>query len=286
MNKKIAGAILAASILGMIVFGYRYFLEEKEMSENKIYQSFRDFPYNDMEYMNDISYMQLKKIYEEIEFLGEFKTGGEEDLFYLEKFRQMINGELPYVNLETGETVYLNWKDNIRDLEENYTFFSFDMDMNGGTDLCVKNLQGDVRIFRYDSYDSKIILWKEWISPSCLYILGSSSICWDWNGVRHTFEKLDSEGDVEMSVYFTDDVFYTNGKEFYMVTLPVYRDNEVPDADALRKQAYYDQETGLYYFRVTEEQYSELTEEYFKAFLISQEKLEMLTVPVNELIRE
>ena len=51
----------------------------------------------------------------------------------------------------------------------------------------------------------------------------------------------------------------------------------------MKEQAYYSEEEDLYFFNVTEEQYHELTEDFFEANDISEEKLKTIGYTYDEL---
>ena len=83
--------------------------------------------------------------------------------------------------------------------------------------------------------------------------------------IEWDFLGLDKNGNEICSVWF-DIWFYLDEemddmREVYIMTFPEYsdRENEIPED--IKKQGY--NYYGTYIFRVTEEQYNELTEEYF-----------------------
>ena len=52
----------------------------------------------------------------------------------------------------------------------------------------------------------------------------------------------------------------------YLVSLPVYAEAERNEIDEnIVKQGYFDRSASIYYFRVTESQYDELTKDYYQA---------------------
>ena len=57
------------------------------------------------------------------------------------------------------------------------------------------------------------------------------------------------------------------GETAYVVSMPYYEENtdSAEKREMMQDQAYYVKDTGLYYFRVTKEQYEQLTEAYFQA---------------------
>lgn len=70
-----------------------------------------------------------------------------------------------------------------------------------------------------------------------------------------------------------------------MVTIPVYadEDRQIKITQELKEQAYYSKESQLYMFNVTEEQYNELTEDFFQAGTISEERRKEVGYVYDEL---
>ena len=77
-----------------------------------------------------------------------------------------------------------------------------------------------------------------------------------------------------MGVYF---LFYEYGEDAasWLVTVPTYYDEEkeIDIPQEMIEQAYFCEESGLYMFNVSEQQYDELTKAYFEAERLSEENL-------------
>ena len=62
------------------------------------YDSHGDFPYENMDFVDDATYAFLEKVYDEIDFYCEFELG---DLTvydeYIEAYRKLLNSEIPFV---------------------------------------------------------------------------------------------------------------------------------------------------------------------------------------------
>ena len=54
----------------------------------------------------------------------------------------------------------------------------------------------------------------------------------------------------------------------------------------MQDQAYYVKDTGLYYFRVTKEQYEQLTEAYFQAEMEATHNIKKVRYTYDEVISE
>ncbi|MNV73653.1 hypothetical protein D3C71_1668190 [compost metagenome] len=70
-----------------------------------------------------------------------------------------------------------------------------------------------------------------------------------------------------------------------MVSLPQYtnQDSQIYITEELKNQAYFDEGQKLYYFRVTEEQFDELTKDYFNAVELADKNINDVTFSYNEL---
>lgn len=164
-----------------------------------------------------------------------------------------------------------------------FTYYLFDMDGDGNPELCIWNYA--TFVFKYDMQSKEMILWLSTGSPS-ERIHGTQTLRWDWDGVRHTLCRLDESGEVAFGVYFMEEATWSNGKVAFMVTVPSYEDKEIEITMKMKKQAYFNEEDGLYYFNVTEAQYDELTKDYFQAREKSEEELEKVTYTYEELFSD
>ena len=258
------------------------------------YDSHRDFPYENMDFVDNATYAFLKKTYDEIDFYGEFQTG---DLSvydeYIEAYRRLLNNEIPftvqdsYYSPKIGEILYMREYAEVRRRDEydpnELSYYLFDMDGDGNPELCIWNY--GTFVFKYDTQTEEIILWLS-IESHYERIHGSKLLRWDWEGMRHTMCKLDESGEIVFVVYFMEEATWSNGKETFMVTVPFYEDKEIEITMDMKKQAYFSEEDGLYYFNVTEEQYGELTKEYFRAKEKSEVELEKVTYTYDELFQK
>lgn len=72
---------------------------------------------------------------------------------------------------------------------------------------------------------------------------------------------------------------------WYMIGLPLYfvKNEGYMFTDAMMAEAYYDEAVMVYYFRVTEEQFNELTKDYFAAAEQADENIKEVTFTYEEL---
>ncbi|MCM1234542.1 MAG: PT domain-containing protein [Ruminococcus flavefaciens] len=255
------------------------------------YDSHRDFPYENMDFVDDATYAFLKQTYDEIDFYGEFQTG---DLAvydeYIEAYRKLLNNEIPftvqdsYYRPRIGESLYMKEYSEVRRGDEydpkEFSYYLFDMDGDGNPELCIWNYA--TFVFKYDIQSKEMILWLEIYSTN-ERIHGTKTLRWEWDGSRYRLSRLNENGEVVFSVYFLYEGTHSNGKIAFMVTLPFYEDKEIEITMEMKRQAYFSEENGRYFFNVTEEQYDELTKEYFQAREQSEEELKKIAYTYDEL---
>lgn len=251
------------------------------------YDSHKEFPYGNMEFVDEKTYAFLKKTYDEIDFAGEFQMGNL-DLYdnYKEKFKEMLNCEITFTELETGEEYYINeyaglkaYGDEEFDPGE-FRYYLFDMDGDDTPELCIWDTE--TYIFKYHSDSGEMELWNE-IPFYNMQIHGTKAFSWNWEGVRYGFERIDERGEEIFDVYFLVEASWSNGIETYMVAMPFYNGKQVEMPKEMEEQGYFSEENGLYLYQVTEEQFDELTQDYFKALKESDEEREKITFTYEEL---
>lgn len=192
--------------------------EQKESSDTiretteRSYDSFRDFPHGNMEYIDETAYAFLKDMYAGIEYKSEVEQG---DLAvydeYICKYEELLNNEITFAIPQTGEEYYVedyvDMHSFFLNAEADYEVFNphgfiyylFDMDMDGTPELCMYNFK--TYIFKYDKEGDSVILWKLIESPNET-IHGSLSLRWNWDGLRYTYCELNPEAELTLGVYF------------------------------------------------------------------------------------
>lgn len=268
--------------------------EQKESSDTiretteRSYDSFRDFPHGNMEYIDETAYVFLKDIYAGIEYKSEAAQG---DLAvydeYICKYEELLNNQITFAIPQTGEEYYVEDYVDMHSFFLNaeadhevfnphgFIYYLFDMDMDGTPELCMYNFK--TYIFKYDKEGDSVILWKLIESPNET-IHGSLSLRWNWDGLRYSYCELNPEAELTMGVYF---LFYEYGEDAasWLVTVPTYYDEEkeIDIPQEMIEQAYFCEESGLYMFNVSEQQYDELTKAYFEAERLSEENLKQVS---------
>jgi len=268
---------------------------DKTLSNAEIYDSFLDFSYMKMRFVNDDEFEILKDLYEDIDFFGEFKWGNLEKYdFYVEQYQKLLSSASAFVVEDVDEEFFLKDYGNFKidfdadryDLND-YIYYFFDVDEDETPELCIVDRIHGIYIFKYNLTTNKFVLWKD-MSPSYYKLNGSLKIRWNREGISHVFSILNEEAKEICTVsFFSREEFdKETGKSevIYMVSLPRYSDIVISTAiESMKEQGYYDKGKDLYYFKVTEIQYVELTASYFGAEELALEKLNEITFTYEEL---
>ncbi|MDR2888967.1 MAG: hypothetical protein LBV33_03895 [Lachnospiraceae bacterium] len=284
-----------------------YISEIGQIDGDQEYESFLDFPYFELAYVTDDIYEIIKTEYFKIDFASNFKTSGSgvNDL-YKEQFKQLLENEKQFLDKQ-GNALYMNQlepayllldEDAKPEVNDNYNVNNFQfnlMDMDGDEkpELCVTDcidLQS-IYIFKYFPDQDQIELWYK-TNVSWTFLHGSGTLYSNYGGLRQTFCKLDKEGKEIFTIFFFEREDFnrlTNQPEVeYMVSLPNYSalEQQIEITEEISQQAYFAKDMNCYCFRVTKEQFDELTGEYFEEQMISTEKIKELTYSYGELFGE
>lgn len=128
-----------------------YALQEEQVTskeaevQGRSYESFRDFPYENMDFVDVETFEFLKGIYKSIDFYGEFEMG-DFSLYdqYIEEYRKLVDNEVTFTVPETEEEFYLKEYGPLKiggseiDPHE-YVYYLFDMNGDGTPELCIWN---------------------------------------------------------------------------------------------------------------------------------------------------
>lgn len=298
-NKKIIliGVILLIGIGGYTAFHWwdtTYKKNSAEKSYNTILKQEEDMTVSDSvdyDYVDEELYAEIKDICENIDYTAFFDPGDVTKYDrYKEKYQKFINGEATAWIKETGEELYIY---DIYCLEEfrtaielgkydidRYSYYFFDINGDENPELCIKNRVGYIYVFQYNEKEDQIVLWEEYISNS-IFLMGTQKlgVAGGWSG--HGLIRLDENGDRVFFVHFwvLEGGPYQNDIEDYgyLISLPEY----IELRDDMIDQAIYIDER--YYFRVTEKQFEELTEDYEEAVKASYDALDEVTYTYTEL---
>ncbi len=283
---------------------HSYLLDEKKNSvridsfnsmslANQTYDSFLDFPYNEMVFVNQETFHILKQTYEEIDFWGEFKKGNLKAYdVYINEYKKLLENEVSFTQKNMHKEMYLNeylgLDDKNQESLEDYTFYYFDIDEDETPELCLSD-NNSIYVFKYISKEDKMILWHE-LNSGYYQLNGSKTFRWNNGGLSHGFYKLNSNGEEIYYLFFFLREDYNKNIEqaevVYMVSLPHFTNeaDKIEGTEEILNQGYFDQGQDVYYFRVTEEQFDELTEDYFVAEKLALENIEEVSYSYKELL--
>lgn len=265
----------------------------------KSYASRNDFPYGNMELVDDATYAFLKEVYGKIDFSGEFEKGNEE-LYdsYLKKYKQVIDSEMPFTVMETGEMTYV--KDYVRAhsyyypsglSEDKFTtphvfmFSLFDMDGDDTPELVM--WRQEKYVFKYLEETDEVVLWLE-ISIPYETIQGSAKLLYEWEGRYYTLTELDENAERSMELFFVIEWYLSNGNVAYMLTLPEYtnENKKIELTYEQKKNAYFAESEQCYFFPVSEAQFEELVGDFFKQNVLSHEKIKAVSYSYDDLFNQ
>lgn len=264
--------------------------EKVGVPPKRIYSNWMDFSYESMNYIDDDIYEDIKSAYNNIEWYSEYEKGNADQFELLRvKFKELLLLERTFTNPESGEKLTLKNFPPIKTPDgiqatydmESYQYYFFDMDGDGAQELCIPEISF-LSIFKYNIEHDEIVLWKK-LDAAFYFLGGSRTVFWS-DGSVNAFYKLDQDGKEECTIRFYMRS-YKDG-EAYCVALPKYTvdGEQIRITKEMEQQCYYDSSGKYYYFRVTEDQYNELTENFYQALALSQEELEKVTFTYQELI--
>ena len=270
---------------------------EKSAREYEHWTDFReDF---DLPYANQEMVDLLREEYGKISFQGTFEQGDPECYDeYKVYFLKLVNNEIPFTDMETGERRYLKEIQDLEDLEQfrdeslpaadRKLYYFFDADGDGAPELGVRNPYHHTTqyIFRYDREKEECFLWHA-MEGSWYSLLGSRKVAWPWDGKYLSYEQLDAEGKVELSAFIITNR-YNDDVSLYMVMLPEYReeDKKIEITDLMREQGVYERGGDRWFFRVTKEQAEEMMSPYLDAYDRAEEQMEKVKFSYEELFGE
>jgi len=171
-----------------------------------------------------------------------------------------------------------------------YLYLFFDIDEDDAPELCITNDHGFHYIYKYIPNTNQFVLWCFEMETSYYRLSGSRKIRWSRFGSSNAFYELDENGNIECSVSFFN-YRQTEGQDMtFMVSFPKYwrsnEDDEREKEERVQNQGCFDESTKDFYYRVTKEQYEELTKDYFAAEIVSEDNREEVVYTYEELFGE
>ncbi len=249
-------------------------------------------------YADDETFEMIKTAYEQVDFFGEFELGNEEVYDeYKEKYKDLLENDRLVFDEEAGISVPFSQLDyNIEKygLQE-FTYYFFDIDGDELPELIVHHIYVyDIYVLDFDSIKNEFSVWYHRDTPGYSFI-GTKKVQWQQGFRKYlTFYLLDENGKEECETFFfREQHIYEQDSEqvsLAVVMLPKYalhkdaeKEKNTELTETMKSQGIYTRLGGKWYFRITDEQYDELAESYWKAYDIAQEKIKEVTYTYDEL---
>ena len=264
-------------------------MQEERYTYEELFGEYETSASDSVDYVDEELYAEIKGIYKSIDFTPSFDPGDVTKYgLYKEKFKEFMNGERTVRFKETGEEQYIYEMAEFRmDFEPGeydagkYCYYFFDINGDEDPELCVTNKARFVYAFQYNEEQDQIVLWKEYIS-STISLMGTQKLAFGgWLG--EGMIRLDENGDYVYSILFKVEGgrrYQNDIEEYgYLVSLPEYIELR---NDMIEEAIYFEADEG-YFFRVTEEQFEELTKDYYEARKAMSAALDEVTYTYTEL---
>lgn len=234
----------------------------------------------EISYVDEETFELIRQAYDEVDYSAEFAKGNSEVYEeYKQKFRSLIQNEVPFLDKETGKELYIkDWMELhglivLQDFKAPYTYryYFFDMNGDGAPELCVEDVVG--LVFAYDPDTDQCILWT-WLNGKD--IVGTRTAVWnpEYDTDIYEFFRLDLYGNVELDTLFWAEYEDLYHDDINMVMFPNYADREKrwEITDEMKKQGVFEESSGQWFFRITVEQFEELAKPYMEARQLARER--------------
>lgn len=239
---------------------------------------------NHESYIDVKLFEKIKTVYNTIDFLGNYDLGDVSTYeIYKKKYKQFLQGEQPVIDKYTGESLYI-WESELNNYKiDQFTYYYFDMDGDNYPELCIQDEVSTLYIIKYEAKTDEILLWMRSVRAP-IYVLGTKKLIHtEKDGSGEAYIELNENGEWEFSLWLKKEM------GTFFITFPHYYDEldkEKELSDEIKKQGIFNEHQKLYYFRVTEQQYNELSENYEKSVKLSMEKIKTITYTYEELFNE
>ena len=251
-----------------------------------------EIEYEELKFIDEYVYDAIYEINSSIDYYGTFKNKDITDSeSILKKYYEVIVGEEPYIDV-VKEKGYLEGEFNTINPNECVYYF-FDMDNDDIPELIVSDNTRYEYIFKYDSIKNKVLLVGTIRTMSQL--LGDNKVSYWQGGFGLTFAyyEIEDSGEKKSEIRFYSEGYLNNKtqleEEVYMVGFP-----EGSEAIEMLKtlprngnvEVYFDDLTITHYFKITEEQYNQLTKDLFESRKEAEENIKQVTYTFDELFGE
>lgn len=222
--------------------------------------------YSNDTYLEELSYIgnsllqTIKEIIAPIDYAGSFHNRIEGDNKTIASFYRTLRDDV-YVSNKLGSLD-----------PEKCTYYYFDIDNDGASELVLKESHGEHYILKYDATKDEVIL-LETLSPNSQFHGDNKVSYWQANsGLTYGFQELYFGEHTSMEVRFHSRDYLNNATQkeesLYLVGFPMNLEiNNLWKTSDIDEpvEACFDEVSETYYFRVTKEAYDELTVDFFEA---------------------
>lgn len=248
-------------------------------------------------YVDGETFELIQKTCQEIGYSTECRKGDPEIYEeYLQKFRRLVLNEVPFLDKRTNREIYLNdWKERgyyvMLSLYAGYFYYFFDMNGDGLPELCIDGGYPCMRtaVFAYDASTDQIILWgltkrrqeiTGTLTGAYYRPYGSSEI--------YEFFRLNPHGGIGAEILFWAEHADLYHYDINMVMFPVHaaRGERWEITEEMKQQGVYEESSGQWFFRITDEQFEELKKPYVEAIETAKEKMDEEMRSYEELFGE
>lgn len=237
-------------------------------------------------YVDDETFEVIKKAYEQVDFFGEFESGNEAVYDeYKEKYKELLENDGLVFDEKAGTSIPFSQIDDIgRYMERNETvYYFFDIDGDDLPELSVHIYGQGIYALDYDTEKDAFSVWYP-MGSYAYSLIGTRKVQWHGNGHWLAFYLLDESGEEACYTFFFG---MQKSAESYLAAamMPKYSEKEknLKLTKAMKSQGIYTRSGSEWYFRITKEQYDELSKPYWEAYDRAEEKKKEVTYTYEEL---
>lgn len=300
-NRVIASLFIIVIISILIIIpanlGHSYNSSQQSVLQSSLYNTENIIisKYQNIDYVDSETYSKIKSAYNKLNFEVSFNLGNKEKYnLYIRQFNRLLKNEVMFIEKQTGKEFYLNEYGffsidvdlGIFDLN-NYTYYLFDINGDENPELCISDNARFTYVIKYDRDLDQFTLWQRYETPY-IFLMGTKKNGYSGDAGK-AFFLLNEEGEYDCFLWFKiegyRDLVSKKDSYCFLVTLPQYVNQYNHDdlTKHMKEQAVFDENQELYYFRVTEKQYNNLTKDYFDSVRIAREAIKEVTFTYKEL---
>lgn len=252
----------------------------------------RYYEADEISFVDDETFALIREAYEEVEYSANFEKGNPEVYeIYKQKFWSLLQNEIPFMERKTDEVIYIkDWTDSrgktmVNDIKS-CSYYFFDMNGDSFLEMCIDNF-GQISVFAYDPDTDQCMLWT-WING--MDIVGTCKGMWnpDYDVDIYEFFQLDPNGDLELDTLFWAEHADLYHDDINMVMFPNYADTAKrwKITEEMKRQGVFEESSGQWFFRITDEQFEELERPYKEALEQAGDRMQEERYTYEELFGE